>query len=111
MGAWITFEKFSETFCWKIDERLSEKYQNGIRHNLMSFLLQQYPSSISWCNGQWEVDKRLYKEYEKYFDKRPQDFSVKDFVYSALKHMGVPPIDSMSAESLEKKMRDIFDSP
>ncbi len=113
MCAMVSIDKYCEAVCVWIEDDLAIKYQNGITKNLISYVLQHYPSTILCRKGQCVVDKELLKDKlgREYFEKTPQDFSARDFAYSALNHMGMPPVDSMSLKSLEKRIRAIFDTP
>lgn len=120
MEKWIAFDEFSDKFCWKIKEQFYEKYQSGIKKNLKTWLQEKYPSLIACRNGQLEVDKKLTNNTfgvavgKEYFKKEKQDFTVMDFAYNAynpLRYLGALPIENMSVESMEKRIRNIFDSP
>ena len=71
MCAMVSFDEYCEAFSAWVKEDLAIKYQDGIAKNLLSYVLQHYPSTILCRKGQWVVDKELLdsKLGKKYFDR------------------------------------------
>lgn len=108
----VSLDEFCEKFLTWFDADLSVKYQNGITQNVVQFIRQNYPSALDSIENPTTVDKKLLGDdfKKEYMKKHPQDLSALDLACKALNHVGIPP-EGMSAESLEKKIREVLDCP
>ena len=76
------------------------KYKTGIINNFNDYVRNRLKDSVG------EID---YSFIDDYFVKNTYDFSAQDCAHMALSRVGIPPIESMSVESLEKTIRDVFE--
>lgn len=94
------------------DEDLIKKYTVGTLSNLLNFIYDKNPKAIMAKNDKiflnaGELENSFGKEY---LHKKDCDYSAEDFALSALRHVGMPPIEAMSVESIKKKVYEIFDN-
>lgn len=76
------------------------KYKVGIINNFNAYVMNKLKDSEREIDGNFLDD---------YFIKSPYDFSAQDCAHMALRRVGIPPIELMSVESLEKTIREVFD--
>lgn len=108
----ISWDKFYEYVTADIDVDLCKEYSCGIETHIKSYVAEKYPDAISEKGGQILVDKTLDtgKFRKEYFGKTEADYSVKDIATRLLNHIGIPPLDFMSQESLKKAILTLLDS-
>lgn len=108
----ISWDKFYKNVTADMDVDLCKKFRCGIKTHIKSYVMGKYPAAISEKGGQILVDKAIDTENfrKEYFRKTEADYSAKDIVTHLLNHIGIPPVDTMSQESLEKAVLTLLDS-
>ena len=108
----ISWDKFYENVTADMDVDLCEKFRCGIKTHIKSYVMGKYPAAISEKGGQILVDKAIDTENfrKEYFGKTETDYFAKDIVTHLLNRIGIPPVDTMSQESLEKAVLTLLDS-
>lgn len=92
----------------------AEKFKDGICKHLKSYLKRNFPAAVVVKNNNLyvRVDEigDIATFCEQYLKKTSKDYSAKDIAELALRHIGLPPVETMSLSSLEKTVRSLFDS-
>ena len=93
--------KWNDTVIKSITNSIyKSKYKAGIINNFNDYVRNRLKDSVG------EID---YSFIDDYFVKNTYDFSAQDCAHMALSRVGIPPIETMSVESLEKTIRDVFE--
>ena len=104
---YFKFSKLFENVMIHINEQQLEKYgKSGSRKHLQEYLFRMFPDDIKEENGELLVSESMFDAEDfvtAYLDKSQGDYSAKDCAQIALNHIGYPPINMMSVESVEKK--------
>ncbi len=101
---------YYEEVLFGIDSDLASEYETGIIASFNAYVLRISHNKIAIENGIIFVPEELItrKYINRYYEKSNFDLSAKDCAYMALNSVGVPPIDEMSLDSLEKTIRDVI---
>ena len=98
---YIDITKWNDTVIKSISNPFyKSKYKVGIINNFNAYVMNKLKDSEREIDGNFLDD---------YFIKSPYDFSAQDCAHMALRRVGIPPIELMSVESIEKTIREVFD--
>lgn len=109
--SYVCISKVYEKFLIHINEELLTKnIIEGCKSNILDYIKRVAPDAIMENEDRLLVEETLISRgfIDKYYEKCELDFSAKDCAHIALKHVGIPPIEYMSVDSLEKTIRELF---
>lgn len=90
---------------------LCKKYEKGIKANLKIYITDWIENNSEEEYKNITSDDFTCEDFVKeYMEKESVDFSPKDVAEMVLRHFGLPPIDTMSIESLEKTIQSLFET-
>jgi len=99
---YIDITKWNDTVIKSITNSFyKNKYKVGIINNFNAYVMNKLKDS------ERKIDENFLDDY---FIKSAYDFSAQDCAHMALGRVGIPPIELMSVESLEKTIREVFDT-
>ena len=92
------------------DEELNKIEKTGFHNSVVRFIYNTSPDRIEIHDGKMYVSDELNCSNFaiEYLKKNNNDYSAKDIAEKALHGFGLPPIENMSAGSLEKKIRTVI---
>ncbi|MBR4345003.1 MAG: hypothetical protein IKP88_20230 [Lachnospiraceae bacterium] len=108
----IDIKIYDETVLTRLYE-LEENYKTGIKSHFHAYVHYKFPDAVV-LNEKNEVirvqDGLINEDFiNQYLIKDPRlDFGAKDCAFMAIDHVGIPPEEEMSVESIEKLIRDIM---
>ena len=109
---YVFIEKWYDTVLENIiNPFYKNKYKVGIINNFNTYVMNKLSDRVKKDERHISIPESSIDDIfiDEYFIKRDSDYSAKDCAYMYLRHMGIPPIEQMSVESLEKTIRDSFD--
>lgn len=112
--AWISFVKEVTN---DIDVDLLQKFSHGISRDMKRYIRKKYPTAVFKVNKRFHIKEEALKDIDirtfrkEYFKKIEADYSAKDIVEISYRRMGIPPVEAMSPDSLEKSISELLNSP
>lgn len=102
-------EKPEDNLLMRLSD-LDEDFSIGIINHFHAYVHRVSPGVLKIENGKVSYKQGVINEkyINNYLNKTSVDFSAKDCAYLAINHVGIPPEEEMSVDSIEKLIRGII---
>lgn len=107
---YVDITKCYTTLMTYIDEDFVQGHEENCKNHFLNYIKEKNQNEIKYEGKDILVPEEFFsKQYiTEYIKKTDYDFSAKDCAYMALHRLGIPPIEAMSRESLEKLIRELL---